>query len=544
MKSLNRLIVLVVIMAGLTLATGVAYAAQLDVHQLANVFTPGAQDLVDVGLRNNDALPKGNSSGSEGDEEIEIIGVVTGITTDTLTLSDTVIAITPETVFEDVVVVGDMVKVEAFYADDGTLTASKVELFEDDQEEVIVTGTVTSITTDTLVVGDTSITITPDTEFEDEVTVGDMVKVKAYFAEDGTLVAIKVELLEDDEEFFEIIGTVTGITTDTLEVDGTAIAITPDTEFEDEVAVGDMVKVTAFYAEDGTLTAHKVELYEDEEEYFKIFGTVTAVTSDTLEVDGVAIAITTDTIFEDEVAVGDMVKVVAFYADDGTLTAHKVSLFEEDGNGHGYGYAQKVKIVGIVESYDMDLIVVSGIPISITADTKIIGTIEVGDVVRVHAFIADDGTLTAWKIKWLPDAVANPGNGDKIMIMGGIVESLTSDTIVVSGIGFAITPETKFTGDVGVGDSVKVIAYYAEDGSLVVSKVILQHGGSGDKSKDDSAGGTDQTSPGNSGGNSQGGGNDNGGGNDTGGGNDKGGGNNKGGNDKGGDKGKGGGKDK
>ena len=413
MKSLTRLTVLVVVLAGLTLATGVAYAGQLDVHQLAGMFRPAqgtspeAQDFMDIDLRN---------MGDGDDDEIEIIGVVTSITTDTLVVSDTVIAITPETEFEDVVAVGDMVKVEAFYADDGTLTASKVELFEED----------------------------------------------------------------DDDEYFKIIGVVTAITTDTLTLSDTVIAITPETIFEDEIAVGDMVKVKAFYADDGTLTAYKVELYE------------------------------------------------------------------KNGNdpNPGFGYETKVKIVGVVESFYSDSIIVSGIPISITEQTKIQGNIEVSDTVMVHAYLAEDGTLTAWKIKELPNAVGNPGHGDKITVIRGVVESIISDTVVVSGIEFAITSETKITGDLSVGDTVKVRAYTAEDGTVIASKITVLSGGSEDGSDDFRRGDDeyrnrgDRSDPGSGDQYQDDGGNGRGG-------NDKGGdGNHGGGNGKSGDKDKGGGKEK
>lgn len=411
MKSLTRLTILVVVLAVLTLATGVAYAGQLEVGQLADIFSseknrsPESQGLLDRILN--------NTQDEEDDDEIEIIGTVMSISDTTLMVDETEIALTAETIFEDEVAVGDVVKVEAYYADGGILTAMKVELYEDD----------------------------------------------------------------DDEEV-EIIGTVMSISDTTLVVDETEIALTADTVFEDEVAVGDMVKVEAYYDEDGILTAMKVELYEDddEDEYFKITGTVTSLTAEVLVVDETEIALTADTIFKDEIAVGDIVKVVVYYAEDGTLTAHKVELYEENGNGNGFGYSIKVKLVGEVESYAEDSIVVSGITIAITETTKIKGDIMVGDIVRVHAFMAEDGSLTAWKIKLLPDAVANPGNADKLMVIGGVVESLSSDSIVVSGITFAITSDTRIKGTVEVGDFVTVKAFYDEDGSVIAKQIIQVRG--------------------------------------------------------------------
>lgn len=200
----------------------------------------------------------------------------------------------------------------------------------------------------------------------------------------------------------------------------------------------------------------------------EIIGTLISIDTGTLVVDTTVIAITPETIFKDAIEVGDMIKVEAYNAEDSTLTADKVELYDQN----GYGYSLKVKVVGYVDSFTSDTIIVSGVIITVTEQTKIVGDIVVGDVVRVHAFVDEDGSLTAWKIKWLPDAVADPGNGDKVRVLGGVVESISSDSIVVSGITFMISPETVIVGDVDVDDYVDVKAYTAEDGSLTALRIV------------------------------------------------------------------------
>lgn len=181
MKNITRLIGLLVVLVGLAMATGVAYAAQCD-QQYVDGLTGYVQDTTPQ---------SGARSGVVDDGEVVIIGFVTGITTDTLVLSDTVIAITPETVFVDEVAVGDKVRVVAYYADDGTLTALKVSVCDSDgvREYIKLSGVVTAITTDTLTLSDTVVAINANTVIIGVIDVGDLVNVQAYTAEDGTLTA-------------------------------------------------------------------------------------------------------------------------------------------------------------------------------------------------------------------------------------------------------------------------------------------------------------------------------------------------------------------
>lgn len=129
MKNLTRLTVLVVILAALTLATGIAFAS-------------GAQTALNIDLRGNgtpednhaSATPTPSSMSVNG--ELEIIGVVESLTSDTLVISGIQIAFTQSTEFEDSIAVGDTVKVHAYTAGDGALTAREVELYPGSDDDL------------------------------------------------------------------------------------------------------------------------------------------------------------------------------------------------------------------------------------------------------------------------------------------------------------------------------------------------------------------------------------------------------------------------
>jgi hypothetical protein len=67
-------------------------------------------------------------------------------------------------------------------------------------DDMEITGAVESLTSDTIVVSGSTIMINGETEFEDEITVGDIVTVQVSPLQDGTLFAEEIELFSDEED--------------------------------------------------------------------------------------------------------------------------------------------------------------------------------------------------------------------------------------------------------------------------------------------------------------------------------------------------------
>jgi hypothetical protein len=215
------------------------------------------------------------SSGSE----VEFVGAVVSIGTDSWVVGDQTLALTPETEIKDAIVVGDMVKVHALTGTDGSFTAREIELAGDQAAEgddkLHFFGVVETIQADSWVVGGTTFMIGPDTEIEAGIVVGDSVKVEAILQTDGSYLAHEIKLGDEDEsndgdssgpgdgetDFF---GQVTAMNADSWVVGGLTFVITADTEIKDVIALGDFVKVEAAVGADGTLTAHEIELEDDD----------------------------------------------------------------------------------------------------------------------------------------------------------------------------------------------------------------------------------------------------------------------------------------
>lgn len=215
----------------------------------------------DNGNMNDD---NGNENDHPGQGEVEFRGIVELMADDSWTISGQTVAIVPATEIKGVIAVGDLVKVHAFTADDGTLTAREIEPVVN---EVRFTGQVEEMDDEAWTISGQVVAIVPQTEIRDEITAGDIVKVRALLDEDGTLTAVRIEKEDDDDDSHNIlrfVGAVEAMNSDSWIVGGQTILINDLTDIRDAINLGDIIKVRAFLAEDGTLTALRLELADDE----------------------------------------------------------------------------------------------------------------------------------------------------------------------------------------------------------------------------------------------------------------------------------------
>jgi hypothetical protein len=173
--------------------------------------------------------------------------------------------------------VGDIVKVHAFLAEDGTLTAREIEAADgsemddfdnSDEDGFELTGSVEAISDTEWTIAGVVVTIDALTDINSGINVGDWVKAEGMLLEDGTFLAVEIKLEEmddDDGAKLEFVGVVEAIGSDSWTVAGRIVPITSDTEIEDGIEVGDMVKVELRLTVDGTLIAREIEFYDDDD---------------------------------------------------------------------------------------------------------------------------------------------------------------------------------------------------------------------------------------------------------------------------------------
>ncbi len=280
----------------------------------------------------------------------------------------------------------------------------------------------------------------------------------------------------------EFVGTVDSMDATQWVVSGQTVLITAQTEIKGNIQVGSLVKVEGWNNGDGTFTAKEIEVYNEPDKagYSEFTGTVESMDGDQWIIDGLTVIITADTKIDGNIQVGDVVKVEAFANADGTFTAKEIERYDDDDALVQEG--KEVEFTGTVESMDGDQWVIDGQTV-IVAGAKIEGNIQVGDVVKVEAYVNADGTLTAKEIELAKsdDSDDDSYKGAKVEFTG-TVESMDGDQWVIDGQ-TVIVAGAKIEGNIQVGDVVKVEAYAGADGTLTAKEIELAK--SDDSSSDD-----------------------------------------------------------
>ena len=184
-------------------------------------------------------------------------GVVQEIAEETWTISGVAITVDAETTIDEGLVAGDVVRVRGWILDDGRWLARAIRRAEEEQCQFEFTGEVESIAP--WVVAGIPFETDEWTAIEPGIDIGDRVRVKGRVLEDGTWLATEIERLDQDEPVLQIVfvGTVDSI--DPWVVSHIPLAVDDETIIEGEVAVGDLVKVTASILPDGTWLATRIE---------------------------------------------------------------------------------------------------------------------------------------------------------------------------------------------------------------------------------------------------------------------------------------------
>jgi hypothetical protein len=249
-------------------------------------------------------------------------GVVQEIISDTWKISGVVITVDDETRVDEGLEVGDVVDVRGWILEDGSWLARAIERAEDVERSFEFTGEVESV--DPWQVAGIPFETRTWTEIEPGIEVGDLVRVKGRILEDGTWVAFTIERLDDDEEDDELqiifVGPVDGI--DPWVVSGIPLSIDDDTVIDEDISVGDLVRVTVRILSDGSWLATRIERLElDGGGQGCVY--ITAVVKEVgpgwvlpenwsiIDLDGVSV--------EGEIQVGSVILMLVCVAEDGSI---------------------------------------------------------------------------------------------------------------------------------------------------------------------------------------------------------------------------------
>jgi len=173
--------------------------------------------------------------------------------------------------------------------------------------------------------------------------------------------------------------------------------------------------------------------------------------------------------------------------------------------------ANEVVFTGIVDAMNGSQWTVSGQPVSVDAQTAIDPNIAVGDQVRVEANVSADGAVTAFKVEsTVPDdtaansntandnATADNTNADAVNAndnaandnsvsandngsnansadpgneVSGIVEAITTESIIVDGVTYNFASFTEIKDAIIVGDQVRIHVSVNADGTFTIREI-------------------------------------------------------------------------
>lgn len=292
-------------------------------------------------------------------DERSVLGRVESLTATTFTIREIVFTVTDETVFLDPL--GDpmefadvtdrmRVDVKAVADGSGVLVAREVQAKPRDRK---LTGTVTDIQGDYLVVAGLTITIDPMTAFlngdeeeisQTDIVAGQTVNLTVTLGPGGQPLATEIRLLPRIEDEVVLNGTVEAVLDDLIVVLGRRFQVIANTRLVDEndnpvaiqsYSVGDAVRIRALLLAGDNLVALRVRKLDAEASDIKVEGPIVSVSASTLEVMGIFFFINESSEFYDlnrnqvtvnEFAEGQTVSVIGEGQANGTVVVTRVGV--------------------------------------------------------------------------------------------------------------------------------------------------------------------------------------------------------------------------
>lgn len=305
--------------------------------------------------------------------------------------------------------VGDIVKVKGNIIEDGILLATDIQLIEENEEGLpfAFVGVIDEITETELTISGITVTVDDKTQIESGLNTGDVVRVRGRILADGTWLAKSIEGAEEGEREFTVTGSVESI--DPWVVDGIEFDTDERTEIDEEIQVGDRVRVEGRILDDGDWVAEEIELLEDEEpRRFAFTGIVNGI--DPWNVGGIDFTTDEHTDIDDQILIGDRVHVMGVILPDGTLLATKIELL--DTNLGCLSFSTAVREVNVNQIVMLDWHVVQ-----LGGEVEVEGNIQVAAVIIVSGCTEVDGgfsithVIVIYQLDILPVIIKPPSDG-------------------------------------------------------------------------------------------------------------------------------------
>lgn len=456
------------------------------------------------------------------DDEIKVTGTVAEVGDDFLIVAGFIFKVNESTEILDEneeeiplskIKVGFIVEVRADVLPDETLLATKIEIEDRFEVELVITGVIQSISLDdsVLVVAGFEFIITDSTVILDEdnnsidfgdLQVGAVVEIRADVQADGTLIATRIEVEDRFEDKVELTGTIesigSGSSGDTLVVAGITFFVDANTEISNnednpigfaDLMVGLIVEIRGIVQQDGKFVATRIKIKDRIEDEVEVTGVIEQITETseetTITVLGRTFVLTDNTVILDEndtvinlsmLFVGQTVEIRGDLLSDGTLIALRIKIEDREAN--------EIEVEGPIDSFGSSgpkTLEVIGIIFFVTDTTQILDEennsisfdeLQLGQTVEVRAVGQPNGTRVATRIKV-----------EDVLLLSGVVENVVSNGISMLGKEVLFDANTLVLGklnrflsieDLAVGQFVEVRATDGNADLIFGTKVKIQ----------------------------------------------------------------------
>lgn len=387
-----------------------------------------------------------------GEGEVTAIGGIWTIAGQTFQTSpDTIIVGNPQ--------VGDLVRVIGHLLADGNRMADFIVLVRPAvNNRFSLTGPVDAIGDTSWTVAAQTLIVNEQTIIDEEITVGSQVQVEGILLPGGGLQALTITLIEEGPGTpFKFSGLVQAINDGSWIISGQLIVVTGDTHIHGNIEVGDVVKVHGRVLPNGSWVARKIKLQDEPMPSFQFTGIVES-TAPWL-VGGFAFETRDWTDIDEGIIVGSLVRVRGVMQSDGSWVAHSISLLEDELP------AQIITYVGVVGSTNPW--VINGLPVVVTGETRIIGSITVGSQVKVRVQLLPDGTWQVLSIRLL-----YPNFGLGCLIFSSPITVVNGGNIQVQHWAGDI-PTTNLVGEAKVNHVITLPLCTGWNGTIVIIGNII-----------------------------------------------------------------------
>ena len=357
---------------------------------------------------------------------------------------------------------GDNVEIKAFEQAEG-FVIRQLERHSEDSSLVELEGKVTSIQDTSFVLEGVTVVTSELTEFEsgdDEelnqeeffalLTVDAQVEVKGQAQENGNLLALKVELDEEDEQQVALEGTIDSFTSASeFTVNGHAITTDQATDYEHgfavDLALNVMVEVKGIQGDSGTILATRIE-----------FNLADGDDDSEVEIDG---------------QIDNFVSATEFSINELNITTDPTTSYQ-GGTSDDLLSGIAVEINGILQ--DNGIILATKIKFEDEEETEITGTIN--DFISATEFMVGDQAVTTNSNTQYQDGDADLLADNMVVEVEG---SLDNDLLVASKIKFEGLEKIKLEG---VIDSFVSATAFTVDGQAVTTNEFTRYkkGSAGD----------------------------------------------------------------